>query len=382
MADKDIHAELAQVVAQLTAAVTNTGLYSFSHPQVGQYIDKAHGVLNSVLAGVPEVTLALIGDDLVAASRPLPTDSAYVANFIRFIRRKSVERVTFAAGLPRAELQEFIRSLASPGETSIRSSPFVKLGKVELRVKQAGGPAGEAAAGGGASPEVMEELLALTAMELDELKDVYLRIKKHKQIDVRSVDEMVKRFIRGFREEASPLKLLASIKSAHEYTFTHVVNVGILTMGQAEALGFTGDHLHQIGVASLLHDVGKLFIPDEILSKTGKLTDEERHIIESHTTKGARYLLGLEGIPKLAVIAALEHHRRFDGSGYPSIKGGWTPNIVSQMICVADVFDAMRSKRSYQEAHSIEKIEAVLVNGKGKAFNPLLVDRFLRLVKK
>ncbi len=383
MSDMDLHAELGQVVAQLTAAVTNTGLYSFTHPQVGQYIDKAYTVLSGVLAAAPEVTLALIGDDLVAASRPLPSDSAYVANFIRFLRRKSVERVTFTSGLPRAELQELIRSLASPGEASIRSSSCIKLGRVELRVKQAGGEAGDPGEGViEAAPAVMEELLALTAAELDELKDLYLRIRKHKQLDVRSVDEMVKRFIRGFREEASPLKLLANIKSTHEYTFTHVVNVGILTMGQAEALGFKDEHLHQIGVASLLHDVGKQFIPPEILNKSGKLTDEERRIIESHTTKGARYLLGVEGIPKLAVIAALEHHRKYDGSGYPSIKGGWTPNIVSQMICIADVFDAMRSKRTYQEAHSIEKIEAVLVNGRGKAFNPVLVDHFLRMVKK
>jgi HD-GYP domain-containing protein (c-di-GMP phosphodiesterase class II) len=332
-----------------------------------------------LLARQPEVTVMLIGNDLVAESRPLPADAAYVANFIRFLRRKSVERVTFLADLPRQELQDLIRSLAAADAASIRSSAFIKLGKVELRVKEAGGGSGEAA---GAPPEVMDELLALTAAELDELKDLYLRISKHKQIDVRSVDDMVKRFIKGFREETSPLKLLASIKSAHEYTFTHVVNVGILTMAQAEALGFTGDHLHQVGVASLLHDVGKLFIPEEVLSKKGRLTDEERHVIESHTTKGARYLMGIEGVPKLAVIAALEHHRKFDGSGYPSIKGGWTPNIVSQMISVADVFDAMRSRRSYQEPQPMSRIHEVLNNGKGKAFNPMLVDHFTRLVGK
>jgi putative nucleotidyltransferase with HDIG domain len=379
MTEMDIHKELANVVAQLNAAVTNTNLYAFTHPQVAQYIDKAYGVLTKVLAAREEVTLMLVGNDLVAESRPLPADSAYVQNFARMIRRKAVERVTFVAGLPRNELMEFIRSLASQQAESIRSSSCVKLGRVELRVKQGGG-GGDAA--GEAPPEVMEELLALTAAQLDDLKDLYLRIRKHKQIDVRGVDEMVKRFIKGFREEASPLKLLASIKSSHEYTFTHTVNVGILTMAQAESLGFTGDHLHHIGVAALLHDVGKLFIPEEILSKAGKLTDDERHIIESHTTKGARYLLGLEGIPKLAVIAALEHHRKFDGSGYPDIKGHWTPNIVSQMICVADVFDAMRSKRSYQEAHSVEKIASVLEGGSGKAFNPVLVDYFLKLVRK
>ena len=380
MSEPEIHEEMARIVAQLTAAVTNTGLYSFAHPHVGQYIEKAHGVLTGLLARQPEATVMLIGNDLVADKRPLPADAAYVANFIRYLKRKSVERVTFLSGLPRQELQDLIRSLSSADAASIRSSTHVKLGKVELRARTEGTP--EGGEDGLASPEVMEELLALTAAELEELKDLYLGIRRHKQIDVRSVDDMVKRFIKGFREEASPLSLLASIKSTHEYTFTHVVNVGILTMAQAEALGFTGGHLHQIGVASLLHDVGKLFIPEEILNKKGMLTDEERSVIESHTTKGARYLMGIEGVPKLAVVAALEHHRKFDGSGYPSIRGGWTPNIVSQMISVADVFDAMRSKRSYQEAYSIDKITTVLVNGKGKAFNPALVDHFLKMIAK
>jgi HD-GYP domain-containing protein (c-di-GMP phosphodiesterase class II) len=153
-------------------------------------------------------------------------------------------------------------------------------------------------------------------------------------------------------------------------------------MSQAENLGFRGDHLHDIGVASLLHDVGKIFVPEEILNKPGALTPEERRTIETHTVKGARYLMGIEEIPKLAVLAALEHHQKYDGNGYPSIKGGWTPNITSQMISVADVFDAMRSRRSYQEPIPQSKIEGVLTKGSGTSFNPVLVDRFLKMIKR
>ena len=382
MAEIDIHEELVKVVAQLTAAVTNIGLYSASHPQVGQYVEKTHNVLAGLLQASPEVTIMLVGNDLVAGGRPLPSDSAYVANFIRIMRRKSIERVTFMAGLPRAEFQGFIQDLATPDAASIKTTGFIKLGKVELRVKQAGG--GEQHGWVGtedAPPEVIEELVKLTENEMDELKDLYLRIKKHKQIDVKSVDGMVKRFIKGFREEANPLRMLASLKSSHEYTFTHVVNVGILTMAQADSLGFTGEHLHQIGVASFLHDIGKLFVPEEILNKQGKLSADERQLIETHTTKGARYLMGSEGIPKLAVLASLEHHLKFDGTGYPSIKGGWTPNIASQMISVADVFDAMRSRRSYQEPQPMSKIEQILRGGAGKSFNPKLIDNFYKLIK-
>ena len=381
MPELDIQGEIAKVIAQLTAAVTNIGLYTANHPQVGQYVDKTHTVLAGLLQARPEVTIMLVGDDLVAEGRPLPLESAYVASFIRILRRKSVERVTFIAGLPRAELQAFISDLAMPDAASIKTTGFIKLGKVELRVKQAGTGGAHGWSGEDAPPEVIEELVKLTTAELDELKDVYMRIKKHKQIDVKSVDGMVKRFIRGFREEVNPLRMLASLKSSHEYTFTHVVNVGILTMAQAESVGFTGEHLHAIGVASFLHDIGKIFVPEEILSKQGKLSQDERMIIETHTTKGARYLMGTEGIPKLAVLASLEHHLKFDGSGYPSIKGGWTPNIASQMISIADVFDAMRSRRSYQEPRPMSQIESVLKGGAGKAFNPKLIDNFFRLIR-
>jgi len=385
MAEFDFHEGLSRVISQLTAAITNTSLYSPTHPRVAQYVEKAHAVLADMLRLKPELTIFLIGNDLVADNRQIDETGAtsYVSNFTRILKKKAVERLTFVAGLPRAELQVLIQDLASPDSASVRSTSFIKLVKVELRVKNFDDHA-EGEGGGsleGLSQDVIQELLSLTESELDELKELYLRIKKHKKIDVRGVDEMVKAFIQAFREEINPLSLLASLKSANEYTFTHVTNVCILTMSQAETLGFTGEHLHQIGVASLLHDVGKIFIPEEILSKPGKLSQDERKIIETHTVKGARYLMGIEGIPKIAVLSALEHHLKYDGTGYPSIKGGWRPNIASQLISVADVFDAMRSKRSYHGDIPIEKIVEVLNNGKGTTFNPELIEHFLKLIR-
>ncbi len=387
MVEVDSHSDLVRVIAQLTAAVTNVTLYSPTHPQVVQYIDKAYALLDGLSRTKPDITVLLIGEDLVADNRPLPPGSAYTANFARILRRKAIERISFLAGVQKTELQELIRDMASSDAASVRSSGHIKLGKVELRVANAEGNGGSIPAGASAAPgaaeqgDALQELAALTAEELEDLKELYLSIKKHRKIDVRGVDEMVKGFIKGFRQEINPLSLLATLKSVHEYTFTHVTNVCILTMAQAESLGFSGAHLHSIGVASLLHDVGKIFIPEEILNKPGVLTADERKTIETHTVKGARYLMGIEGIPKLAIIAALEHHRKFDGSGYPAIKGGWTPNVTSQMITIADVFDAMRSSRSYQGALPLEKIVGVLRTGSGTGFNPQFVEHFLRLIR-
>ncbi len=260
----------------------------------------------------------------------------------------------------------------------MRASTYIKLGKVELRIES--GDADTIDTPSEAEEESLHALLQLRDTKLEELKELYHNIKRHKKIDVRGVDDMIREFIKGFERGINPIRLLASLKSVDEYTFTHVVNVCILTMSQAEAIGFTGEQLYNIGIASVLHDSGKLFIPSEILSKPGKLTSEERAIIETHTIKGARYILGLEAIPKLAVLGTLEHHIKYDGTGYPKLRDKWKPNIVSQIIAISDVFDAMRSKRSYQEPKPQELILKIMEKEKGKAFNPQLVDSFFRLI--
>lgn len=264
MAEYDLYEGLSRVIAQLTAAITNASLYSPSHPLVAQHQDRAYAQLAEMFRDQSEVTIILVGNDLVAANRTLPLGS-YVENFVRVMKRKGVERLTFTASLTNEELQNLIRDLASLDAVSVRSSPGVKLGKVEVRIRQYDGQAGGAAAAGaaiagtgpipgeqGGNPSlemgggtqvpvaVSEELLALSAAELEHLKELYLNVKKHKKINVQGVDEMVKGFIRGFRQELNPLSLLASLKSVHEYTFTHVTNVCILTMSLAESLGFRG----------------------------------------------------------------------------------------------------------------------------------------------
>lgn len=194
MAENNIQEGISRVIAQFTAAVTNTGLYSPQHPQVAQYIDRAYSVLTELLKIKPEITVILIGDDLVAEGRPLTTAGAYVQNFVRIMKRKAVERMTFLSGLPRNELISLIQDMASTDGTSVRSSAFIKLGRVELRVKEDAGL--DVTPQPDLSPHEMDALLSLTAKELDELKELYFQIKKHRKLDVRGVDEIVKGFIK------------------------------------------------------------------------------------------------------------------------------------------------------------------------------------------
>jgi HD-GYP domain-containing protein (c-di-GMP phosphodiesterase class II) len=294
------------------------------------------------------------------------------------LRDRGIGHLTFLRGVAQSDFQQFVRNLASREPEDLKGSEHVKIGKVELKVKRKAVPA--------AVPLVKEETEKIGSLrkirdhKLDEIKSLLNLARRHKKIDIRGVDDMIKAFIQGFIFGINPLELMASLKSSDEYTFTHVVNVCILTMGQAESLGFRGEHLYQIGVAAMLHDVGKLFIPDEIINKPGRLTEDERSLVETHTTQGARYLMRNHRIPKLAVLGAMEHHIKYDGTGYPFLSGGWKPNIVSQMIAISDVFDALRSRRVYSEPKPADFIFNILEKEQGTSFNPFLVKNFMRLV--
>jgi HD-GYP domain-containing protein (c-di-GMP phosphodiesterase class II) len=378
MLNRGHNTELNYFITRFNATVINMQLYAPDHPQAERYLLSTFNTLKGLLRIIPEVTLMLVGHDFVVNNNPVPVERLDLVNFCHRLRNCGIERLTFLHGLREGDFQQFVRELAGKNENSIRSRPGIKIGKVELRVKSSAisgceGPAAD-------KNEKIQPIRKIRDGKLHEIKELYHTARRHKRIDIRGVDDIIKAFVQGFTYGINPLGLMASLKSSDEYTFTHVVNVCILTMGQAEALGFEGNHLYQIGVASMLHDVGKLFIPEEIINKPGKLTDEERLVIETHTIKGARYLLRIDNIPKLAVLGAIEHHIRFDGTGYPSFGSGWKTNIVSQMITISDVFDALRSRRVYSEPKPQDLIYKILKEEKGKTFNPFLVNNFFKII--
>jgi HD-GYP domain-containing protein (c-di-GMP phosphodiesterase class II) len=376
--------EFQPIIKSITAAITNARLYSFDHPQVAHNLRTAYNQLSALLHQLATITFMVAGNDLIVNQQPITNGSPNTRQFVRWLKQNGIGYITFEKTLQQKDFVQFIRELSAPATLTLSSRPALGLGKVELCVKSnAGQPVGDVQVSNNEHPLTAEQTLKLANLrdtKLAEIKDLYSQMKRRRKIDVRSVDDMIKAFIRGFTKGIKPLGLLASLKSFDEYTFTHVVNVCLLTMSQAESLGFKGQHLYDIGIASVLHDVGKMFIPDEIINKPGKLTTEERTVIETHTVKGARYILSLENIPKLAVLGALEHHIRYDGSGYPRIDGDWKPNIISQMIAIADMFDAMRSRRPYQDAKPQALIVKILQEEKGVSYNPLLVDNFLSLI--
>ena len=172
-----------------------------------------------------------------------------------------------------------------------------------------------------------------------------------------------------------------TIDAKDEYTNGHSIRVGYYSKLIAENLGLKSDEVDNIYYIALLHDIGKIAIPDNILNKPGKLTDDEFKIMKSHTTRGAKILNGISTIPQI-IEGARSHHERYDGTGYPEGLKGENIPLVARIICCADCFDAMASKRVYKEPYSIEKIISEFKRCSGTQFDPKIAEVVVDMMEK
>lgn len=359
--------EIVKIITEIVATVTNMHLYPPTHPQVAPLVDRVHESISQLLEKTSELSIFIVDEDIVLHGRPLVNVGPVGKTFVKLFSKKDIESITLIAGLPKRQLFDFLNDLASVDVKSVASRSCIKVGRVSFDAER--------------ETEVTD-FLAFRDMIVTELKALYYGIRSGKKFDIDDVKDIVVQFIENFTRTMNPLQLLASLKSEDEYTYVHATNVALLTMCLAEYLGFQGKTLENIGVAALLHDVGKMVIPDEILNKPGALDSEERTVMETHPLRGVQYLARQADIPPMVMLAAMEHHLKYDGSGYPHISDDWRPNIVSQMVSVADVFDALRSKRPYSGPMGQDKIVDILRHEKGKALNPELVEHFVAMIER
>ena len=197
-----------------------------------------------------------------------------------------------------------------------------------------------------------------------------IQYKKYKSIrdhDLSMIRESIETFT-GFIDAKDP------------YTNGHSNRVAQYTRLIAEDLGYEGEELDRIYYVALLHDCGKIGVPDNILGKPGRLTDEEFEIIKSHTTRGSEILSHFKSLTNVSE-GARYHHERYDGRGYPEGKKGEDIPLIARMICVADSYDAMNSNRVYRKKLTKEDIIKEIENNKGTQFDPKIADVFLKFIR-
>jgi len=362
-----------ELVRRFAAALRSVTLYAPGHPLVQRSINALAEMLTTMHATSPSVTIGIVGDDLVVQDSPIPRAAENLDKLIRQFRQVGIERVVIDQGVEPSELATLVQTLGAVSATPESTTVLNKLKKIRV---------GRLQLEEGVEAPVAD--IATYRKLYDDAVSVAETLWDSAKLDGMPDPDAGSQIVNSLADEVSQnrtaLLALTTLKNYDSYTFTHMVNVSILTMGQARGLGIEGSLLREFGLSALLHDIGKVKTPSEILNKPEKLTDQEFAVLRRHTVDGAEILRRTPEIPALAPIVAFEHHLRADGTGYPFGVKRDILNLGTMLCGIADVYDAMRSQRVYQEAFPTDRILAVLQRNDGKQFDQNLVRRFSQLV--
>ena len=373
-------------------ALSHAHQYTSSHQLAVSSKNTAYRHLSEVLAGTSTLVVKIVENRIVADEEPLE-DAIYVGRFIEYFMSRGIQYIRIQKGITLDELGAFIEAMNSYNPLTMPDMewffPNIHIGKVGLgTAEETPEEDKEDLTGEIEDEEADEDNEALRRFEkvfnedLDLMIDIYDSVRSKHDLPVSEISSVVADIVTAVRQESGLLMSFSPLRALDEYTFTHSTNVCILTIAQAMSLGIKDEILHDIGVAAMLHDIGKIFVPVEILNKKGKPTEAEWALIKEHPRKGAEYLVDKPDIPRLAIIAAFEHHMAYDFSGYPVVASDWRQNLCSQMVTISDFFDSLRTKRAYRGSVETKEIADIMAGMSGKALNPVLTKNFLLLIDK
>ncbi|PRO65539.1 HD-GYP domain-containing protein [Alkalicoccus urumqiensis] len=205
-----------------------------------------------------------------------------------------------------------------------------------------------------------------------------------KTVDMDAMSSSFSAIVTSVLEEVMKQKeavsLLTDVVAYDSYIFHHSLNVTIYALSLGKTLGLNEEEMHKLGLGAVLHDIGKMSVPEEVLHKPGRLTDEEFALIQDHTTIGFEMLRKSHTLSLLTAHCAYQHHERLDGSGYPRGIGKEDIHLFARIIAIADVFDAVTSHRVYRPAMLPHEGLELLYSGAGTLFDQEMVDAFARTI--
>src|SRR5262252_1965325 len=363
-----------ELVRRLTAALRATELYAPNHPLIQRGIDALSAAATSGLQSAPSMVVAFIGDDIVVNATRLPKSSATLAGFARDLRERDVDKVTFTRGVTKEDMRALVSVLGDrktpgslPERLASRGVRHITLGRVVVE-------------------EVSDDQSGIAAAQkvyanaVETAESLWQAAKAGDKPDPSAARKIIDGLARLVTQDRTSLMALTALKKYDNYTFTHMVNVSALAMAQARALNIDGPLLREFGFAALMHDIGKVNTPLEVLNKPDKLSKDEFDIMKRHVIDGAHILRRTPEMPALAPIVAFEHHLKQDLSGYPEKIGSRKLNLCTMIVSIADVFDALRSTRPYRKGLATDRIRNIMGEQGNPAFNQALLKRFVNLM--
>jgi putative nucleotidyltransferase with HDIG domain len=362
-----------ELLRRFAAALRSLQLYSKGHPIITRNLESLSSTIQLLHSLAPSTVIGLVGDQVIVDDTPMGRADA-LGPLMKRLQQSGVERITFDRGVTNDEIRTFIEAITSTEaareaghDLPLPALPHIRVGRVTVEQKVE-------------SDNDMATLKRMYADAVGSANSVWESAQTEGKPDATVARGMVDGLAQAVAQNRTALLALTTLKNYDNYTFTHMVNVSILVMGQARGLGIDGPLLREFGLAALMHDIGKVRTPLEVLNKPDKLTDAEFAIMRRHTVDGAEILRKTPDIPAIAPVVAFEHHLRLDGTGYPHGVSRPSLNIGTMLCSIADVYDAMRSQRKYQQAFPSDRVLEVLKRNDGVQFDQHLVRRFAQLI--
>ncbi|MGZ8397477.1 MAG: HD-GYP domain-containing protein [Gemmatimonadales bacterium] len=366
----------------VTQALSTMSLYGDDHPATARCLETALERLQELQETDPKLQFTFLSGEVVFGSEVIHELEGW--EWSDRLVKAGVERIEMLGPVDVDQFGRFLSHLAMrlgirPGS----STDIWQVGESPIRY-------GQVTLGQGQSP--MEILRLEPAMPVATLSYslgeeratmdwVHNEIQKGARIPMVEADAVVRSLSIAMHAEQAMVLPLLQLKEFDQYTTTHSMNVSVLAMALGEYLELGGETVRALGVAGLLHDLGKTCIPREILVKPGKLTDAERVVIRQHPIVGARMLLASAEPLELAAVVAYEHHVMLDGGGYPTLHDARGAQYASMLVHVCDVYDALRTKRPYREAWESERALAYIQDRSGVEFDPAIAQAFIAMMR-
>lgn len=363
---------IIELIRGLGTSLKNRRLYPPAHPLVRTPVEQVHKDLLLFFADRSELALAITDETMVLEGVPIFSLSSSLESFMERLGRIGVSALIFEKGLTAADIDSFVRFLHETKEQGLSVDRIQELleqaGVAHIRVKPM------------EKEEEDDQKLAreiydnAVSVVVTILKDVRLgRIPSGAESErvVKDISSMLTR-------NRDAMLALTLIKNFDEYTYNHSVNVAVLSLSLADALALPGQDKVDVGVAGLLHDIGKTQLALDLIRKPGTLTVEEFEEIKKHPEEGFALLGKMSHIRPASAYMVLEHHMRFDRTGYPRPEAGYDRHPHSNIIPVADCYDALTTMRSYQKARSPLQSVEVMNRIAGRSLDPEIVALFVK----
>lgn len=373
-------ADAARFLNALAQTLATMGLYTDGHPARERTIDHSFEQLKRLQESDPSPQFSFLGLDVIYGQAALRELKDW--DWGQRLANAGVQRMEFPKTVTRDEFEGFLdevlgRISAIAAESSTRSPErrsTIKFGAIGVR--------------GTEGVKRIEDLLPTATIayslgeEADAIRWLHDEVEMTGELPLLEAESVVQSLSVAMHGDRDIVIPLLQLKDFDQYTTTHSLNVSVLAMALAEYIGLGPKDVRGFGVAGLLHDLGKVRIPKEVLTKPGKLNDEEWKIMRRHPVDGAKIIYESDKQLDLASAVAYEHHIMIDGGGYPSRHFRREPHKASKLVHICDVYDALRTHRPYRPAMPAEQVLAQIERGAGPDFDAELAAAFIAMMGK